>query len=104
MFLLISVNQYANGEIRLQKFRAINNVWYQYYSSDTFIQQISVREGIQCAGQCTQNPTCRTATFDQTNRLCLLSTESTTIGQLIPENESAACLSNGASCLRVRVS
>jgi hypothetical protein len=27
----------------------------------------------------------------------------TTIGQLIPENESAACLSNGASCLRVRV-
>jgi hypothetical protein len=28
----------------------------------------------------------------------------TTIGQLIPENESAACLSNGASCLRVRVS
>ena len=26
-----------------------------------------------------------------------------TIGQLIPENESAACLSNGASCLRVRV-
>ena len=26
-----------------------------------------------------------------------------TIGQLIPENESAACLSNGASCLRVRM-
>jgi hypothetical protein len=32
------------------------------------------------------------------------SAPSTTIGQLIPENESAACLSNGASCLRVRVS
>ena len=31
------------------------------------------------------------------------SAPSTTIGQLIPENESAACLSNGASCLRVRV-
>ena len=32
------------------------------------------------------------------------SAPTTTIGQLIPENESAACLSNGASCLRVRVS
>jgi hypothetical protein len=31
------------------------------------------------------------------------SASTTTIGQLIPENESAACLSNGASCLRVRV-
>jgi hypothetical protein len=31
------------------------------------------------------------------------SAPTTTIGQLIPENESAACLSNGASCLRVRV-
>ncbi|CAF0806340.1 unnamed protein product [Rotaria sordida] len=31
------------------------------------------------------------------------SAPSTTIGQLIPENESAACLSNGASCLRVRM-
>ena len=31
------------------------------------------------------------------------SAPSTIIGQLVPENESAACLSNGASCLRVRV-
>ncbi|CAF0863358.1 unnamed protein product [Adineta ricciae] len=31
------------------------------------------------------------------------SAPSTIIGQLIPENESAACLSNGASCLRVRM-
>ncbi|UJR35845.1 hypothetical protein I4U23_028589 [Adineta vaga] len=31
------------------------------------------------------------------------SAATTTIGQLIPENESAACLSNGASCLRVRM-
>ncbi|CAF2174902.1 unnamed protein product [Rotaria magnacalcarata] len=31
------------------------------------------------------------------------SASATTIGQLVPENESAACLSNGASCLRVRM-
>ena len=31
------------------------------------------------------------------------SAPTTTIGQLVAENESAACLSNGASCLRVRV-
>ncbi|CAF0835594.1 unnamed protein product [Didymodactylos carnosus] len=40
--------------------------------------------------------------FPQVGRI-QFSAPSTTIGQLIPENESAACLSNGASCLRVRM-
>jgi len=40
--------------------------------------------------------------FPSNNRICF-SAPTTTIGQLIPGNESAACLSNGASCLRVRM-
>jgi hypothetical protein len=40
--------------------------------------------------------------FPPTGRLPF-SAPTTTIGQLVAENESAACLSNGASCLRVRV-
>jgi hypothetical protein len=87
LFLLTISNHYTDSYIIVDKLKVFNNVWYQYYSTSSIIDQIIVQKSIQCAGQCAQNPTCQTATFNKMNQLCLLLTE-IGIGQLLPNDDA----------------
>ncbi|CAF1280495.1 unnamed protein product [Adineta steineri] len=84
---MMSSNYYINGEIVVDKLKVFNNIRYEYYSSNSIIDQFIIRKSLQCAARCAQNPIYQTATFNEKNQICLLLTE-IDLGQLLPDNES----------------
>jgi hypothetical protein len=89
-FLLLSIilNFYIHGQNPPDLMEAFPDVQYQAYSSVSFINQSSISTKFLCAAQCLQTQFCRTATFIQPNRACLLYTEFPELGELIPANKT----------------
>jgi hypothetical protein len=78
--------QFTHGQIANDIMKIFAQVWYQYHSNSSFLEQAFVRSTIECATKCSWNSLCRTATFDQINQDCSLYTEFAELGQLIPNN------------------
>ncbi|CAF1491307.1 unnamed protein product [Adineta steineri] len=77
----------ANNFI-IENGQLFNNFKYQCYSDSSLIAQIFVRLNILCAAECINNPNCRTTTYNKLNQSCLMYTESSTLGQLISNNNT----------------